>query len=344
MKVLWGKKQHFYKANLHMHTTLSDGTLSPEEVKAAYLAAGYSVVAFTDHDIMIPHNDLTDENFVAITSYEAAINEDREEGYDFLKTFHLNFYSKDPEKTVPPCFAEKNVFLEHSRAYMTEEMKRINYPLRYGTDAINEMIAKSNADGFLVCYNHPRWSIQSYPDYIGLQGLWGVEIFNTGSGLAMEESVHPYDDLLRVGNRLCPVAADDSHSPRSHFGGFVMLEADRLDYASVMEALENGDLYASAGPELKSICIDGNKCIVECSNVRAICLSTERRLSRCVERKGDEPLVRAEMDLTRYFREARERNDKTSPAYLRIMLIDDAGRKAYSRAYYEDEWRGEASY
>jgi hypothetical protein len=38
------------KANLHAHTTRSDGTLSPAEVIDAYAARGYDVLAITDHD------------------------------------------------------------------------------------------------------------------------------------------------------------------------------------------------------------------------------------------------------------------------------------------------------
>ena len=53
----------FYKANLHMHTTISDGELTPEEVKRVFSDHGYSIVAFTDHEIIVPHNDLTDEQF-----------------------------------------------------------------------------------------------------------------------------------------------------------------------------------------------------------------------------------------------------------------------------------------
>ena len=31
----------FYKANLHLHTTVSDGLLTPEETKQKYRARGY---------------------------------------------------------------------------------------------------------------------------------------------------------------------------------------------------------------------------------------------------------------------------------------------------------------
>ncbi len=68
-KYLLPEKGYFYKADLHCHTNLSDGRLSPEEVKAIYMDMGYSVVAYTDHDILVPHNELTDENIVALVGH-----------------------------------------------------------------------------------------------------------------------------------------------------------------------------------------------------------------------------------------------------------------------------------
>lgn len=41
------------RGNLHTHTTLSDGKLSPEEVMARYAALGYDFLAFTDHRCFI---------------------------------------------------------------------------------------------------------------------------------------------------------------------------------------------------------------------------------------------------------------------------------------------------
>jgi len=39
----------WYKGNLHTHTTLSDGRLSPDQVRQLYSQNGYSFIAFTDH-------------------------------------------------------------------------------------------------------------------------------------------------------------------------------------------------------------------------------------------------------------------------------------------------------
>ena len=41
-KYLLPEKGTFYKANLHTHTTVTDGKFSPEEIKEIYKAHGYS--------------------------------------------------------------------------------------------------------------------------------------------------------------------------------------------------------------------------------------------------------------------------------------------------------------
>ena len=57
-KYLISENGNFYKANLHCQTTISDGRMTPEEVKNLYMKNGYSIVAFTDHDVFIPHPEL----------------------------------------------------------------------------------------------------------------------------------------------------------------------------------------------------------------------------------------------------------------------------------------------
>ena len=49
-RVLIDDRLNFYKGNMHCHSTLSDGALSPEELKDAYKNKGYSFIAITDHD------------------------------------------------------------------------------------------------------------------------------------------------------------------------------------------------------------------------------------------------------------------------------------------------------
>ena len=93
-KYLIPENGNFYKANLHCHTTFSDGKKTPAEVKELYRSLGYSVVAYTDHDILIAHDELNDENFLALHGFEMEINEP---GSPIKRTCHLCFIGIDPE-------------------------------------------------------------------------------------------------------------------------------------------------------------------------------------------------------------------------------------------------------
>ena len=101
------KNANWYKANLHTHTNLSDGHKSPEQVKADYMAHGYSVIAFTDHDKFYHHNELTDSRFIALNGFELEYYRQAWK----QQTCHLCFIAKDPENTAlglsspePPIF------------------------------------------------------------------------------------------------------------------------------------------------------------------------------------------------------------------------------------------------
>lgn len=47
MKYLLPNVPKYFKTNLHTHSTVSDGKLSPEELKQEYKSRGYSVLRFT---------------------------------------------------------------------------------------------------------------------------------------------------------------------------------------------------------------------------------------------------------------------------------------------------------
>ena len=76
-KYIISPELNWYRANMHCHTTVSDGHYSPEEIKKHYKEMGYSIVAYTDHEIIRTHNDLTDDEFLAITSSEFSINDNK---------------------------------------------------------------------------------------------------------------------------------------------------------------------------------------------------------------------------------------------------------------------------
>ncbi len=332
-RVLLGKFD-FYKANLHTHTDVSDGDYSPEEVKRLYKEKGYSVVAFTDHEVFVPHNELTDENFLAINGYELAINEAKPAlDFQFIKTYHLNLYAERADITLPPVFNVNNIWIKRSLPFVTEEMKRINYPLRYSVGCVNDVIVEAKNAGFLLCYNHPAWSMQDYTDYAGLKGVWATEVFNTAAdAVNLTDTDVPLENLLRLGEKPFPIAADDSHKKEHIGGGFCMIDAKALRYEDVMTALKNGDFYASESPLIKEIYIEDGTLTVLTSPCEKIVMLTNRRYT--VGRTGN-GITEAKIPLGTFY-EWNEKGD--SPDYFRIVVTDERGRKAYTRAYFKEDF------
>ncbi len=335
------KDGNFYKANLHMHTVISDGSMTPEETKEEYKKRGYSVVAFTDHEALVPHPELTDGEFVAITSYEIATNfGPTEGGFPFEQTYHMNLYAKDPAKNLSPVFTMSRLWPPHAEKYLSEEAKAVEWPREYGAESLNALIARAKEDGFLVCYNHPNWSLQDYRDYKDLKGLWGVECYNTGCVRAgYPDTMQPIDDLLHLGEKVFPVAADDAHAGKETlhdcFGGYVMIKAEALEYGKIMDALEKGDFYASSGPAIEELSLEDGLLHVKTSPAAKIEVITERRVRWCSRGEG---LTEAVFDLSDYMAESGKVAEKRLPAYFRVNVYDETGEEAHTRAFFREDW------
>ena len=102
------REGNLYKANLHCHTTCSDGRLTPQQVKEKFKAHGYSVIAFTDHNVIVDHSDLNDEGFLALTGVE--VDTDSfiyGPKHAFNQTCHLCLIARDPQRVEP---VERSVF------------------------------------------------------------------------------------------------------------------------------------------------------------------------------------------------------------------------------------------
>jgi len=332
MKYLLPKTGRFYKACLHTHSTVSDGKLSPEEVKELYKTRGYSILALTDHEICLPHPELNDEDFLTLTSYELLV----EDGSPKInaKVYHLNFIAKEPDNRWQ--FHHPGL-----RPYIAKYADRLVYDQpevrAYGLEETNALIAKAAEKGFLCTYNHPVWSMQGTDDYVGLKGLWGVEVYNNASYLIGydEDMSQCYQEILRAGHQVFPVAADDAHRPEHIGGGWVMICAEELSYGAVIEAMERGDLYASCGPEIRSLTLEGNTVHITCSDAVTVSMVTHGRHAKRVLADPGEMLNEAEFDLSKWLQLTTE--DTFDKAFFRLCVTDAAGKKAFTRAYRRSE-------
>ena len=222
-----------YKANLHCHTTFSDGAFTPEEIKKIYKERGYAVVAYTDHEYIVNHQELNDDGFIAITGYEYSLGEAPHDGFTHwldLKCCHLNLYAKDPYQDKHVCFDPKHV--PHCKHPETLSYTGPIFKATY--DDIQHVIDEANKNGYLVCFNHPYWSVEPHGDYFNLKGLFAMEIYNTGGSDYSGHSFYDYGLLAEYNRTIAPVAADDNHNHvldpdvdhSDSFGGYTMIYTD----------------------------------------------------------------------------------------------------------------------
>ena len=346
MKSLFKTNGKFYKVNLHCHTKVSDGGLTPDEMKELYKKNGYSAVAFTDHNLFITHNDLTDDEFVALNGYETCFTEPHwvgvvdKPGFCDVKSTHLCIIAMTPDEDRQPLYcpdfitrASGNIpdFAHLAKYFEGDEP----FVKEHTPESINKAIRLSRDRGFFVTYNHPNWTMDTYEDYGNYEGMNALEIYNNVSAQYGVDDYCPkvYDELLRQGKRLVCVATDDNHNSNrtpvpDSFGGFTMIRAEKLDYVALMNALERGDCYASCGPLFEDISYEGGKIFVKTSTpVKRIDFSTSRRHQKAVFDRDGKGIFEGEF-------EPDERDE-----YVRVTLLDFEGNHANSRAYFKDEFK-----
>ena len=224
------KKQ--FKANFHSHSTHSDGNLTPEEMKAAYKAHGYSILCISDHETTNDFSHMTEPDFLMLTGYEAYIRP--KYAFDpFTSEVHLNLLARDPHN-VGIVYFDPN-----SCRYLTDEQKEAAVkvgpliPRQYTVEFVNDFIRCAKENGYIVTYNHPVWSQESHERIMSYEGFFSMEICNwssMNSASRMEYNLDLYHKLLRAGKRVFAHSADDNHNkvPFDHqksdsFGGFAMV-------------------------------------------------------------------------------------------------------------------------
>ena len=317
-----------YKANLHGHSTDSDGDFSPEQIKRFYKEKGYSIYAYTDHLYMRDRSCLCDENFVALNGYENVLCDGR--AGEICKCYHLNFYSPSPSKVgmvgVSPWFYEvwnKNKTKEQKDASPVIEF----CPEEHSVANVNAIIKRANDMGYAVVYNHPTWSLHDCKDYIGLKGLVGMEICNASFvyGSEPDDQGVIYDQMLRDGQRISCFANDDNHHLSDFYHAYNVMYPKKLDYESVFECLKNGTSYASTGAVIRGLYLDGNVVTIEVENARAVRFSTNARIGLYVPAK-DKAVTKASFELNNEYIK-----------YFRVTVEDFDGKRAWTRAYFVDE-------
>ena len=232
------------KGNLHSHTTVSDGVLTPQEACAGYAEHGYDFLSMTDHNVFVPHNEGPCEKLLLLTGVE----HDLEYGSD--KCTHIvGIGAADQIHTGYKC-----------RKYTSDELTDQQY------------IDMMRKDGQFVTLAHPVWSRMEPEEVAALHGFHAIEVYNNGT----ENLCHAghaeiyWDMLLRRGTRVFATASDDTHEICDLYGGWICVKAAEKTRKAVMDALFKGMFYASSGPVIYDFGTDGDEVYITCSPCREI--------------------------------------------------------------------------
>lgn len=327
------KKQ--YKANLHCHSSFSDGVKTPEELKEMYKSHGYSILSITDHEYPKNHSYLNDDEFLMITGYETYVRPDPKSIYDvYSKEIHINLFARDPENESIVCYNP------NCCKYMPESEKEkivkvgTQKQREYSVEYINELIRTAKENGYITAYNHPKWSMENESDVLKYDGFFAMEMCNYGSYIMgiPEYNAALYDKMLLAGKRIACYSADDNHNilpedsrGSDSFGGFAMIMPEEFAYSSVIEAMEKGEMYSSMGPTFKEVSMEGNKIHIECSDVVQIIVATGSKNPKRTYSPIGETIDSADFEI----------DDRAK--FVRVSIIDEHGKIADTRGFMRDE-------
>ena len=290
---------YWFKGSLHIHSSASDGGLSPEEVYTWYRERGYHFLALTDHGVLSEPRFL-DRDFITLSGIEV-------EGIDQQAALcHVVGLGLDK----PPHL-----------------IRGSNLPLQEAIDCLR-------AAGGLVALAHPYWSGQMSKDLLELEGCFALEVYNGGCEVddAKGFSAVHWDDLLAAGRRCWGLAVDDAHwrSGDKDAGlGWVWLKAPSLTHADVLDALERGSFYASCGPRILDLQVDSSRrqVRVRCSPSAAVDFVGNGKYSRRIMPSRGQTLSEATHQL------------RVDQRYVRVACLDAQGRWAWSNPIFVDDPR-----
>ena len=285
---------NWYRANLHAHTTVSDGDLSPDECADFYHRAGYRVLAVTDH------------RHVTEVAGERA-------GLLLLRGLELDGGRSRQGTTY------------HIVGLDVRPSGGMEVP--QGATAQN-MVDMIRAAGGVAFVAHPYWSGLMAEDIVGLEGCFAVEVYNTGCDLEVLRgfSMVHWDDLLTLGHDYGGLAVDDGHvGEHDHGLGWTMIRAEELSAEAVREALVRGRYYASTGPEILDLSVAGGQLSVKTSPAKSIAMVSMPGIGARRVAVGANTITSAEFPLpkARYCRiEVMDESGKT--AWSNPVLLEEA--------------------
>jgi hypothetical protein len=283
----------WFRGNLHAHSDRSDGVAPPDEVIAAYRAAGYDFLVLTDHFearwgwAVTDTTAARDGSFTTLLGAELSSADWEDEGVFWVNAIGL------PADFPAPAAGEPHAAL----------------------------IDRAAAAGAYNVLLHPGLTNFLAFDRLPVEHLHAVETYNVNAAHSwpdQAEGRYAVDALLGRGHRLHVTVGDDAHwlHPKDRFRAWVEVRAERLDPDALLHALHDGAYYSTQGPRIEDVDVDGDRVHVRCSPARAIALTGIHGWRSDVV--IGERLEDAALDL-----------GKLRSPYWRVTITDADGRRAW---------------
>ncbi|MFZ0322876.1 MAG: CehA/McbA family metallohydrolase [Actinomycetes bacterium] len=307
------------KCALHTHSTVSDGTLSPQHLAASYEDAGFDVLAITDH-WRLTAVEPTDRLLTvpaAELGWDIAHPRYPRQSAEFL-VYGIDHVPDDPGGN------------RDNWMFNAEE----NWEARTFPD-LTAGVRWADAQGAVVYVAHPYWNHLDPEDIATQEGFVGLEVFNGSAHLedGRGDSSVWWDTLLGRGRQVFGIGTDDQHYPLFELGtAWTMVKAAERTQHAVLDALRNGQSYFSHGPSIHDVSVDGSAVEVSCSPARSVRLQMEEEhgVSVTVGRGGRRQGQILQTDGSGLITRARLETARDNPRYRRVTVVDAAGNQAWS--------------
>jgi len=261
----------WYRANLHTHTTLSDGDVNlPVRIKQ-YRDKGYNVLVITDHEKTNNIAGYSDANMLVINGMESH----------------------------PVC----------PGAEIKYHFVCLNIPFGFHRDpnaSAQQVVDSVKSAGGEIIVAHPYWCGYTPRELLAVDRYIGIEVYNgnfryTGKGYSSVQ----WDQLSNTGKIIPAVANDDLHQSEMIGQSWTMIKAKQLNIDSIMDSLRKGCYYASNGPVIEDFRADANNAFVKCSPVVGIYFMGQNNLHHDITSDRDHLITSGSYKLPKNIRYVR---------------------------------------
>ena len=277
------------KAALHTHTRRSDGDLDPDAHVRHHELMGFDVCAITDHWTLT--REPSTPHCLVLTGAELAVDPPFEDRDLEIVVVGINDIPEDPGGDPR--------YWSHEERYHFKTFPDLGAAGRFAA-----------GQGGISFVAHPSWSGLPPETLLGVDDVDGIELFNSATERenGRGDASYLWDLTLDAGKRFRAFATDDSHYPGFDIGdAWTMVRAAERSEAAVLDALRRGMTYASSGPTIHGVELDGDAVEVRCGPARSVVLISRpatgwavradgrNRMedARILERDGDDRILRA---------------------------------------------------